>query len=308
MHKTPFRLTILGSSGAMPTSKRLTSAQLLKHSNRLFLLDCSEGTQILMKRLKIPLMKINHIFISHLHGDHYLGLPGLLFTMHLLGRNNELNIYSPPGLKKIIEIQFDICNLKTSYEITFHEIEQGGSVIYNDPTIKIETIEMSHSIPTYGFLFSEKPLERNIKKKYVDKYDIPVDQILQIKAGSSYTTPKGEVLANEELTITPPQPRSYAFCSDTSYTEKFIDQINGVDMIYHEATFMKDFAETAKEKHHSTTTEAATIALKAGAKKLLVGHYSARYDNNTLKHYLKEARDIFPNTLLAEEGKVFEVK
>ncbi len=307
MYKTPFQITILGSSGAMPTSNRHTTAQLLKHDNKLFLIDCSEGTQIQMRRMKIPLMKINHIFISHFHGDHYLGLPGLLFTMHLLGRSNKLNIYSPPGLKEIIETHFGICNLKTSYSIIFNEIEKGGATIYEDASLKIDTISMLHSIPAYGFLFNEKPLERNIKKKYVNKYNIPVDQILKIKAGASYTTPGGEVLSNEELTIAPPPQRRYAFCSDTGYTESFTDQIEGADTLYHEATFMKEFSELASEKLHSTTAEAATLALKAKVKKLIIGHYSARYDDTQLISYLNEAKAIFNNTYLAKEGKVFDV-
>ena len=260
-----------------------------------------------LKRMKFPLMKINHIFISHLHGDHYLGLPGLLFTMHLLGRNNELNIYSPPGLKKIIELQFEVSNLKTSYKILFHEINSGEELIYEDSMLKITTIQMLHSIPTYGFLYTENPLEKNIKKRYVDKYQIPVEHILKIKAGSSYTTPKGKVLSNEELTIPPPPPRTYAFCSDTAFTESFAGQIKGADTIYHEATFMNDLSEIAKEKFHSTTTEAAGVALQAKAKKLIIGHYSARYDDKKLESYLNEARTIFPETYLAEEGKTFEI-
>ncbi len=307
MYKTLFQITILGSSGAMPTSSRHTTAQLLKHDNKLFLIDCSEGTQIQLQRMNIPLMKINHIFITHFHGDHYLGLPGLLFTMHLLGRTKELNIYSPPGLKEIIEKHFNICNLKTSYKIIYNEIAKGRTTIYEDTTLKADTIKMLHSIPAYGFLFEEKPLERNIKKEYVRKYNIPVHQILKIKSGASYTTPGGEVLSNEELTIAPPPPRKYAFCSDTGYTESFADQIEGADTLYHEATFMKEFSGLAREKLHSTTVEAATLALKAKVKKLIIGHYSARYDDTELISYLDEAKAVFKETYLAKEGKVFEV-
>ncbi len=307
MQKPIFQTTILGSSGAMPTSSKHTSTQLLKYDNKLFLLDCSEGTQMQLKRMKAPIMKINNIFISHLHGDHYLGLPGLLFTLHLLGREKELNLYSPPGLSEIIKMQFDICKMKLAYKINYHDLEKGGETIFEDSSLKIETIEMLHSIPSFGFLFTEKQGVKNIKKEYVTKYDMPFNKIIDIKNGSDYITSQGQILPNEKITIPPPSPRIYAFCSDTVYTEYFIDQIKGANMLYHEATFRKEFSDIARQKFHATTTEAATIALKANVKKLLIGHYSARYNDKELGSYLEEAKTIFSNTCLAEETKTYKI-
>jgi ribonuclease Z len=300
-----FKVTILGSSAATPTSLRHTTAQLLQHHNRRYLLDCAEGTQIQLRRLKVPLMKINHIFISHLHGDHYLGLPGLLFTLHLLGRKNELHVYSPPGLEEIIRLQYKISELTPSFEVLFHELRQGEEMIYEDSKLTVHTIPMKHRITTYGFLFREKEKERNIKKSLINKHDIPIEAIPGIKKGLDFVTVNGKTILNSELTMPPPLPRSYAFCSDTAYTEDFIEQVRGVDLLYHEATFLQDKAEVAHEKTHSTAIEAATIAKKADAKKLLLGHYSARYKD--MSAFKNEARTVFPNTFLAEEGEEFSI-
>ncbi len=298
-----FKVTILGSSAATPTSLRHTTAQLLQYHNSRYLLDCAEGTQMQLRRMKVPLMKINHIFISHLHGDHYLGLPGLLFTYHLLGRKKELHVYSPPGLEEIIRLQYEISELNPSFDVVFHEIRQGGELIYDDMLLTVQTIPMQHRITTYGFLFKEKEKERNIKKSSIHQFKIPPDVIPGIKQGNDFATSSGEMIPNSELTTAPPPMRSYAFCSDTAYTEDFIDQIRGVNLLYHEATFLQDKAAIAREKTHSTALEAATLAKKAGVKKLLLGHYSARYkDMNAFK---SEARTVFENTFLAEEGEEF---
>ncbi len=307
MYKKTFQTTILGSSGAMPTSKRHNSSQVLQYDNNYFLLDCAEGTQMQLFRQKIPVMKINHVFISHLHGDHYLGLPGLLFSLHLLGRKKDIHVYSPPGLKKIIQMQFRLCKMKTSYKIRYHEIKRENKVIHEDESIKVKTIKMLHSISTYGFVFSEKKRNRNIKKEYVDKYNISVKEIQEIKEGGNYTTSKGDIISNEEITIAPPSPRTYAFCSDTAYTESFIESIKEADTLYHEATFMKDSSDLANGKYHSTTVEAALIAQKSFVNKLIIGHYSARYDDDQLEMYIKEARSVFSATFLAEEGQTFVI-
>jgi ribonuclease Z len=300
-----FKVTILGSSAATPTSLRHTTAQLLQYHNRRYLLDCAEGTQMQLRRLKVPLMKINHIFISHLHGDHYLGLPGLLFTFHLLGRKKEMHVYSPPGLEKIIRLQYEISELTPSFKVVFHELRQGEEMIYEDSKLTVHTIPMQHRITTYGFLFREKEKEKNIKKSSIHKHNIPIEAIPGIKQGLDFVTIGGTTIPNSELTIAPPLPRSYAFCSDTAYTEEFIEQVRGVDLLYHEATFLQDKAEIAREKTHSTAIEAATLAKKADAKKLLLGHYSARYKD--MSAFENEARTVFPNTFLAEEGEEFSI-
>jgi ribonuclease Z len=300
-----FQVTILGCSAATPTSVRHTTAQALLYHNKLFLLDCAEGTQIQIRRYKLPMMRINHIFISHLHGDHYLGLAGLLFSYHLLGRKNHIHIYAPPGLEEIINVQFRITRLEPQFPMIFHDLTKGGELIYEDRHLTVETLEMEHRLPAYGFLFREKPLPRNIRKEKIAEYNIPISSMAGLKAGRDFTTAAGQVIANEVLTTAPTPPRTYAFCSDTAYTEKFMEQIRGADLLYHEATFLQDKADIAREKTHSTTVEAATLAQKAGVKKLLLGHYSARYKDMDL--FRQEAAGVFPNTLLAEEGKVVQV-
>lgn len=252
-----FRISILGSSAATPTSLRHTTAQYLQYRNKRFLLDCSEGCQMQLRRFKLASMGINHIFISHLHGDHYLGLAGLLFSYHLSGRKNELHIYSPPGLQQIIELQMETSGLRPVYNTHFHVVKNGSQLLYEDNYLTVESIEMLHRIPCYGFLFKEK--KRSVS-----------------------------------------QPHSYAFCSDTAYTEQYVEQIRGADLLYHEATFLSDMAETARQKGHCTTRDAATVAYKAGVKQLMVGHYSARYKD--LELFINEAKEIFPDTFLAEEG------
>ncbi len=297
-----FRINILGCSAATPTSLRHTTAQVVKCHNTYFLLDCAEGTQMQLRRMKIPIMRINHIFISHLHGDHYLGLPGLLFSLHLLGRKKELHIYSPAGLRQIIDVHYTVSGLEPSFEIIFHEIQHGGERLYQDKHLFVDSIEMEHRITCYGFLVSEKTLERNIKKDGILRYNIPVQSMQSIKLGEDFVTTDGETIPNSALTTEPHKPRSYAFCSDTAYTESFLHQITGADVLYHEATFLEDNAVIAREKTHSTAIEAATIAHKAGVGKLLMGHYSARYKD--LSDFEKEARTVFPESYLVQEGDV----
>ncbi len=295
----------MGASAATPTSLRHTTSQVLAYNNKYFLLDCGEGTQMQLRRLKLPMMKIDNIFISHLHGDHYLGLPGLLFSMHLLGRKKDLNVYAPPGMQQIIEVQFSLSQLVPQYKVIFHELIAGGQQIYEDRYLTVDTMEMEHRIPAYGFLIKEKEMNRNLRKESILKFKIPREQMAAIKEGADLVRAGGKTIPNHEITEAPPLPRSYAFCSDTSYTEKFLQQIKGADLLYHEATFLHDKAAIAAEKTHSTTIEAATLAQKAGVKQLLLGHYSARY--NDLELFTEEARQVFADTLLAEEGKVFQV-
>ncbi len=301
-----FKVHILGSSAAIPTSTRLTSSQLINYHNKFMLIDCAEGTQMQLRRFHLPMLKINHIFISHLHGDHYLGLPGLIFSMHLLGRKKKLHVYSPPGVKEIIELQYSISKLEPGFDIQYHIITKGKQLLYSDNHISIETIEMHHRLPTYGFLIKEKPAERNIIKEAIDQYHIPIELLPGIKKGKDFLTLDGEIIPNENITLSPAPPRVYACCSDTGYIDNYINEITNADLLYHEATFLHDKADIAKEKTHCTALQAATIASKANVKKLMLGHYSARYDELSL--FVEEAQKVFKNTILAEEGLIIDIE
>jgi ribonuclease Z len=302
----PFNLTILGSSSATPTSERNPTAQLLAHGEKLFLIDCGEGTQVSLRRMHIHFQRIKHIFISHLHGDHFYGLIGLVSSMHLLGRTKPLYIYGPAGLKEIIDLQLKASMTTLLYPLEFHETQaEKPEVIFEDELIKVSSFPMLHRIPTTGFVFSEKPYERKIRRDVIELPKIPVHLLPKIKAGADFTDADGSVHPNSVITIDPPTPRTYAFCSDTAYFEDIIPTVQGADVLYHETTFMNNRESNAADKFHSTTGQAATIALKAGAKKLLIGHYSARYDD--LQPLLDEARAVFPETELAVDGKIFEI-
>jgi len=296
-----FKIKILGCSAATPTSTRFTTAQIVNYHNRYFLFDCAEGAQIQLRRYKVPMMKINHIFISHLHGDHYLGILGLISSYQLHGRQKDLHIFAPAALERLINLHFEISEVVLQFKIIFHPIDmQQPMEIYSDAYLTIETIIMNHRMPACGFVIREKTASRKIIAQMVEKYQITPSQIRRIKQGADFTTSDGTLILNKDLTIDPALPRTYAFCSDTAYTETFLPQITGADLMYHEATFMQELKALADEKTHATTIDAATLASKAGVKRLLIGHYSARYDD--LGPYLAEARSIFPQTILAEEG------
>lgn len=301
-----FKVTILGSNSAIPTIKRNPTAQLLNHNERLFLIDCAEGTQLQLRRNKIRMQRINNIFISHLHGDHFFGLIGLISSMHLLGRIKDLHIYGPKQLEDILNLQLEASQTELRYQMIFHEINPDSNyVIYEDEKLEISTIPLNHRIPTSGFLFKEKKSKRRLRKPIIKTLNIPVEEFLKIKNGEDFIDENGKVYKNEEITTDPLEPRSYAYCSDTSYFEPIIPLIKGADLLYHETTFMQDKAEAAAEKFHSTTVEAATIAKKAEVKKLLIGHYSTRYDN--LEDLLTETKEVFPNSEVAIDGITFQV-
>ncbi|MBI3502918.1 MAG: ribonuclease Z [Bacteroidetes bacterium] len=301
-----FEVTVLGSSSATPTATRHPTAQALNVHERFFLLDCGEATQIQLRKFKFKIQRIDHIFISHLHGDHYLGLPGLLGTMHLLGREKELHIYSPPGLKEIIDTNHYYSKTFLNYNLEFHVIEEKHAArIFEDDKLTVETIPMNHRVPCYGFLFREKEHPRNIIREKIEEYKIPVQEIPKIKRGEDFVSSEGKRIPNSELTLPPPPVRAYAYCSDTLYNESFIGQIKNVNLLYHEATFASDKADRAIETHHCTARQAAAIAQKANAKKLIIGHYSARYKE--LDVLLKEAKEVFENTVLAIEGETYKV-
>ncbi len=302
-----FKLTVLGCSSATPTLFRHSSAQILNVNERLFLIDCGEGAQMQMRRFKIKFQRIDHIFISHLHGDHYLGLVGFLLTLHLLGRKNELHVYANENLKRIIDLQFEVSETTLQYPLIFHAIEDKESMlIYNDDNISVQTIPLLHRIPTTGFLFKEKIKKPKIRKEIMSNLSVPVEAYKEIINGSDFIdTLTGRVYKNKELTLPPANAVSFAYCSDTGYSESYLPLINKVDLLYHEATFMHDKISHAREKYHCTSIDAANIALKASAAKLLIGHFSARYDD--LTPLLEEAQSVFKNTLLAEEGLTYDI-
>jgi ribonuclease Z len=297
-----FELTILGCSSATPTSSRNPTAQLVNLAERFFLIDCGEGTQMQIRRYRIKFQRISHIFISHLHGDHYLGLPGLLSSMHLLGRTNDMHIYCPAELQEILEVQFRHSQTWLNYKIIYHHHNYvNGEVLFEDEKAIVKAVVLNHRIPCCGFLFVEKPQLPNISVEMLRKYRIPVSQIMGIKAGADFIAEDGRVVPNEELVDRKLPQRSYAYCSDTKYDESILEVISGATLLYHEATFMKDMAERAKETYHSTALQAGQMALKAGVKLLMIGHYSARYKE--IEPLAEEARTVFPQTILAVEGE-----
>ena len=300
---TTFSVTVLGSSSAIPTLTRNLSAHLLNVNERLFLIDCAEGTQMQIRRYHIHFQRIKAIFISHLHGDHYYGLIGLLTSFHLLGRKDELHIYGPPLLEEIIDIQLKASQTKLLYPLKIHPVfDDSYRQIYEDDLMTVNAFPLQHSVPTVGFIFREKKQERKLRKEMISKIALPVREMTRIKKGEDFIDANGKVYKNEILTTDPPKQRSYAYCSDTSYNESIIPYIQNSNLLYHEATFMQDMLAAAKDKLHATASEAATIAMKANVKKLLIGHFSARYDD--LEPLLKEARQVFEETYLAEDGAV----
>jgi ribonuclease Z len=301
-----FTVTILGSSGAVPAYGRFPSAQYINVKNRHFLIDCGEGTQMQLMRYQIPYHKITTILISHLHGDHYLGLVGLLFTLHLLHREADLHIYAPKGLDEIITLQLKHSHSTVRYNIIFHALDtELPTLIFEDEALTIETIPLVHKIPCCGFLFREK-----IKPHRINKEKLPEGILLQhiviLKSGRDVMDDRGNTLyKNEDYTLRPHHSFSYAYCSDTAYTENITEQIRGVELLYHEATFMEEEKDKADATQHSTATQAAQQAKNATVGKLIIGHYSARY--RELQPLLDEARSIFPATQLAIEGETYNL-
>lgn len=299
-----FSVRILGCSSATPTATRLPSAQLLNVNERLFLIDCGEGTQMQLRRFKIRHSRIHHIFISHLHGDHYLGLAGLIFTMHLFGRKDPLHIYGNPELKTLLDLQFRLSDTTLLYPLIFHPLLPDESLLlYEDAFLQISAFPLLHRVPTHGFLFREKKTARKVARDKAALRQIPITAYAELKAGRDVVLPDGNVIANDEVTVPSPRPQSYAYCSDTGFTDTFLPVIRGSEVLYHEATFLSDREAAAREKMHSTARDAAEIAKAAGVSRLIIGHYSARYDE--LEPLLSEARAVFPETYLAEDGLEF---
>jgi ribonuclease Z len=296
-----FILKILGSNSAAPAHNRHQTSQLLNIQNQLYLIDCGEGTQNQLKRFRARISKIHYIFISHLHGDHYLGLMGLILSMHLQGRVKDLHIFGPAPLAEIIVLQLKHSRTILNFKINFLNIDPiGSNVIYENNDLTVETIPLTHRIDCTGFLFREKPKLRRINKSKLPP-DFPLTHILALKEGEDILDINGQILfRNRELTLPPKRSRSYAYCSDTIYNEGIIEQIKNVDLLYHESTFLDDQRERARETFHSTALQAGCIARKAKVNMLVLGHYSIRYKE--LEPLLKEAKEEFLNTILAIEG------
>jgi len=299
-------LTILGCGSAMPTRKNFPSSQLLEIRDKQFLIDCGEGTQIRMCQMGAKANRLGHIFISHLHGDHCFGLMGLISTFGMLNRTAELHIHAQADLEKILRPQLRYFCTDLSFEVVFHTINpKKHELIYEDRSVQVFSIPLKHRVPCCGFLFEEKPRDRHIIRDMIDFYHIPTWRIPKIKQGENFETEDGEIIANDLLTVASELPKRFAYCSDTAYSEKIIPIIAGVDCLYHEATFMDDEMLRSKQTEHSTARQEGTIARKANVKKLIIGHYSARYNNQ--EALLREAREEFENTVLGEDLTVYEI-
>ena len=302
-----FELTILGSNSALPKVNRFSTAQILNISEQLFLIDCGEGTQIQLRRFKIKFSKINHIFISHLHGDHIYGLPGLISTFSLLGRKKSLHIYCNSSFEKILSTLLNSLEGHLNYKIIYHYTDtKDKKIIFENKIVTVEAFPLKHKLATTGFLFKEKQQLPTLRKDKLEFYNVPIALRKGIKEGNDYTDDEGKTIQNSKLTKDIIAPRSYAFCSDTQYSTKTADYVKNVDLLYHEATFLEDMKSRAKETMHSTAKDAAIVAKEANAKTLLIGHYSSRY-NKTNKH-ITEAKEVFENVFAVEDGLKFAVK
>lgn len=302
----PFEIHILGCGSALPTTRHNASSQVIKIGNKQFMIDCGEGTQLQLRRGHIHFSFINHIFISHLHGDHCFGLIGLISTFGLLGRTAPLHIYADVMLEKIMKPQVEFYCKDLKYPLFFHNIDATKhAVIYEDNTITVETLPLKHRIPCCGFLFKEKLKRRHLLGDVANFYGIPAYMRQAIKDGADFTTQSGEVIPNSRLTRNADPSRSYAYCSDTLPCPANNEYIKEVDLLYHEATFAESEKERAKLTFHSTARQAADIAKEAYAKRLVIGHYSSRYEDEEL--LLQEAKEVFPNTHCANEGEVFHI-
>lgn len=285
----------------MPTMRHSATSQVVNVREKLFMIDCGESTQVQLRRSRLKFTRLNHVFISHLHGDHCFGLMGLISTFGMLERTADLHVYAHPDLEKLLSPQMDYFCKGMSYKVMFHPIRpERQEVIYEDRSVTVETIPLKHRMPTCGFLFREKPALPHIKRDMIDFYRVPVFMINRIKNGEDFLTEDGRLIPNERLTYPSEPPRCYAYCSDTAFRPSVVEQVRHADLLFHEATFVQADAARAKNTMHSTAAQAAEIALRAEVKRLMIGHYSARYDNED--ELLKEARAVFPNTIAAQEN------
>lgn len=302
----PFRIHILGCGSALPTLKHLASSQVVEVRGKYFMIDCGEGTQIQLRRSRLAFTKIQAVFISHLHGDHCFGLIGMISTFGMLGRTAPLHVYAPADLGPMLDSQLAMFCTGLEFKVVFHAVDTTRSyTIYGDKSVTVDTLPLDHRIACCGFLFRERPTLPHILRDMIDFYHIPISQINNIKNGADWITPDGVVVPHAKLTRPAAPPRAYAYCSDTRYMPGLHRLVEGVDLLYHESTYDASCADRARLYYHSTSQQAATVARDAHVGKLLLGHYSARYENEA--GILSEARDIFPNSFLSDEGMVVEV-
>ena len=296
-----FELHILGCGSALPTTRHFATSQVVNLREKLFMIDCGEGAQMQLRRSRLKFSRLNHIFISHLHGDHCFGLLGLISTFGLLGRTADLHIHSPKGLEELFAPLLSFFCKTLAYKVFFHEFEtKEPTLIYDDRSVAVTTIPLRHRIPCCGFLFEEKQRPNHIIRDMVDFYKVPVYELNRIKNGADFVTPEGEVIPNHRLTRPSAPARKYAYCSDTIYRPEIVEQIKGIDLLFHEATFAQTEQVRARETHHTTAAQAAQLALNAEVKQLVIGHFSARYEDESV--LLNEAAAIFPQTVLAREN------
>ncbi len=295
-----FEVHILGCGSALPTTRHFASSQVVNVRDKLYMIDCGEGAQLQLRKSKLKFSRLNHIFISHLHGDHCFGLLGLISTFNLLGRTAELHIHSPHGLEELFLPMLNFFCNRMTYKVVFHVFDtQKSDIIYEDRSLTVTSIPLRHRIPCAGFLFAEKPSPNHIIRDMVDFYKVPVYELNRIKQGADYITPEGERVPNDRLTTPAALPRKYAYCSDTVFRPQLAELVQGADLLFHEATFADSESVRAKETFHSTARQAAEIARQAGVKRLLIGHFSARYEDEQV--LLEEARAVFPHTIAAHE-------
>lgn len=302
----PFKVHILGCGSALPTLKHFASSQVVEIRGKFFMIDCGEGTQIQLRRSHVAFTKISAVFISHLHGDHCFGLIGLISTFGMLGRTATLHVYAPVELKAMLEAQIAMFCNGLEYKVEFHAVDTTQQqVIYDDRSLTVETVPLSHRVPCCGYIFREKPVLPHIRRDMMDYYGIPISQINNIKNGAGWMTADGDMIPNCRLTRPADPPRSYAYCSDTRYLPELHRRVEGVSLLYHEATYDDSCVARARLYYHSTASQAAAVARDAHVGQLLLGHFSARYDNEA--GLLREARAIFPNTMLANEGMAIDI-
>lgn len=302
----PFKIHILGCGSALPTLKHNASSQLIEMRGKCFMVDCGEGAQMQFRRSHIHFSKLNAIFISHMHGDHCFGLMGLLSTLGMLGRTSKLRIYAPKDYEPLFRQQVEFFMQTMEYEMEMIPVDtEKQQVIYEDHSLTVETVPLQHRVPCCGFIFREKPTLPHIRRDMIDYYGIPVSQINNIKNGADWTNEDGDVIPNARLVQPADTPRSYAYCSDTRFMPALKEQVKGVTVLYHESTYTSEQEDRAKIYYHSTARQAATIAAGAGVGFLLLGHYSARYNDEQV--LLEEAKAVFPNSILTQEGMVFDV-